>query len=123
MMMRILVVAVSALSVCFNIAHVQHQWLAQVLAATPPVLLFLSVEALLHTVKKEVERGMTGAECLAEEKPLSRDERRHEVQQYLADGLRRADTVGDESHVTAHYPARYCRAREKWLTNKEAPKG
>ena len=66
--------------------HVGESWLARALAATPPVLLFLSFEALMHSIQKEMERGMKEAREEAE-KPLSKEARIAEVRKFLHDGL------------------------------------
>ena len=113
MMMRLLVIGVSALSVCFNIAHVKSEWLARVLAATPPVLLFLSVEALLHTVQKEVERGVTKHEKETEGKPLSKEDRRAYVQQCLADGMIAVEIADSMKNVSLRTIQRDIAAVEK----------
>ena len=85
-LLRSLVVLATAGSVLFNIMHVGESWLARALAATPPVLLFLSFEALMHSIQKEMERGMKEAREEAE-KPLSKEARIAEVRKFLHDGL------------------------------------
>lgn len=60
--LRALVIFSTVGSVIFNMAHVETKWLAMVLAATPPVLLFLSFEALMHSVRAEMERVMENHE-------------------------------------------------------------
>ena len=60
--LRALVIFSTIGSVVFNMAHVETKWLAMVLAATPPVLLFLSFEALMHSVQAEMERVMDSKE-------------------------------------------------------------
>lgn len=84
--MRLLVVLATMGSVLFNIMHVADSWLARCLAATPPVLLFLSFESLMHSIKKEMERGIQVARQEAE-KPLSKEARRAEVKRLLDEGL------------------------------------
>ncbi len=54
--LRGLVIFATCASIFFNIAHVEIQWLAMILAATPPVLLFLSFEALMHSIQAEMQR-------------------------------------------------------------------
>lgn len=85
--MRVLVVLATAGSVVFNVFHVGDSWLARSLAATPPILLFLSFEALMHSIQKEMERGMEVARQEAE-KPLSKDARIAEVKRFLGEGLK-----------------------------------
>ena len=85
-MMRLLVVLATMGSVLFNIMHVGDSWLARCLAATPPVLLFLSFESLMHSIKKEMERGIKEARQEAE-KPLSKEARLAEVKRLLGEGL------------------------------------
>jgi len=43
-------------SILFNISHAGEELLGRIIAATPPVLLFLSFEALMHQTKSELER-------------------------------------------------------------------
>ncbi len=85
-MMRLLVVLATMGSVLFNIMHVGDSWLARCLAATPPVLLFLSFESLMYSIKKEMERGIKEARQEAE-KPLSKEARLAEVKRLLGEGL------------------------------------
>jgi len=54
--LRGLVIFATCGSILFNIAHVEPSWLARILAATPPILLFLSFEALMHSIQAEMER-------------------------------------------------------------------
>lgn len=56
--LRGLVIFSTCGSIFFNIAHVSPDWLARVLAATPPLLLFLSFEALMHSIQAEMERTL-----------------------------------------------------------------
>lgn len=56
--LRGLVIFATCGSILFNIFHVEPEWLTRVLAATPPILLFLSFEALMHSVQSEMERVM-----------------------------------------------------------------
>ena len=85
-MMRLLVVLATAGSVLFNMNHVADSWLARCLAATPPVLLFLSFESLMHSIQKEMERGIKEARQEAD-KPLSKEARVAEVKRLLDEGL------------------------------------
>ena len=82
MTLRMLVVFATAGSVLFNMMHVGDSWLARCLAATPPVLLFLSFESLMHSIQKEMERGIQAARQEAE-KPLSKEARLAEVKRLL----------------------------------------
>ena len=86
MTLRMLVVFATAGSVLFNMMHVGDSWLARCLAATPPVLLFLSFESLMHSIQKEMERGIQAARQEAE-KPLSKEARLAEVKRLLDEGL------------------------------------
>jgi len=84
---RLLVIIVTLLSVALNISHVECEALAMILAGTPPVLLFLSFEALMHTISKEITRELTSPTPIKEEKPLSKEARRTLVKQYLTEGM------------------------------------
>ena len=86
MTLRMLVVFATAGSVLFNMMHVGDSWLARCLAATPPVLLFLSFESLMHSIQKEMERGIQAAKQVAD-KPLSKVARLAEVKRLLDEGL------------------------------------
>ena len=81
-LLRSLVVLATIGSVFFNIMHVGESWLARSLAATPPLLLFLSFEALMHSIQKEMERGIEEAKQEAE-KPLSKEARITAVKRFL----------------------------------------
>ena len=91
-MMRMLVVFATTGSVLFNMMHVGDSWLARCLAATPPVLLFLSFESLMHSIQKEMERGIKVARKEAD-KPLSKEARLAEVKRLLAEGLSASEIV------------------------------
>jgi hypothetical protein len=52
----LLVVAVTSLSVIFNIAHAPFGLLSCVMAATPPLLLFLAFESLMRQLSSEFRR-------------------------------------------------------------------
>lgn len=91
-MMRLLVVLATTGSVLFNMMHVGDSWLARCLAATPPVLLFLSFESLMHSIKKEMERGIQVARQEAD-KPLSKEARLAEVERLLAGGQSASEIV------------------------------
>ena len=97
---RLLVVAVTVLSVCLNIAHVDNSRLAMLLAGTPPVLLFLSFEALMHTIQQEVIRERDKPEPVVEEKQLSIEERKALVSQYLSEGLTASEIAEHMSQVS-----------------------
>ena len=86
MTLRMLVVFATAGSVLFNMMHVGDSWLARCLASTPPVLLFLSFESLMHSIQKEMERGIQAAKQVAD-KPLSKVARLAEVKRLLDEGL------------------------------------
>ena len=83
--LRGLVVFVSSGSVLFNICHVEGRWLAMLLAASPPVLLFLSFEALMHSVKNEMKRSWNPE--IGSTTSLSKDERVKFVSEMLENGL------------------------------------
>jgi len=72
--LRGLVIFATCGSVCFNIAHVEARWLAGVLAATPPVLLFLSFEALMHSIQAEMQRVMESHETPKTKNGLEKEE-------------------------------------------------
>lgn len=72
--LRGLVIFATCGSVFFNIAHVEAQWLARVLAATPPVLLFLSFEALMHSIQAEMQRVMESHETPKQKNGLEKKE-------------------------------------------------
>lgn len=91
--LRLLVVLATLGSVIFNIFHVGDSWLARSLAATPPILLFLSFEAFMHLIQKEMERGME-EERQEAEKPLSKNARIAEVKRLLGEGLK-AQEIAD----------------------------
>ena len=99
-MQRLLVVAVTILSVFLNIAHVDGSQLAMLLAGTPPVLLFLSFEALMHTIQKEAIRERDKPEPIVEEKQLSIKERKAVVAQYLEDGLTATEIADQMTQVS-----------------------
>ena len=84
---RILVILVTLLSVALNVCHVEQRALAMILAGAPPVLLFLSFEALMHTIRKEITRERTLPHPPIEEKPLSKEARQEIVKKYLDEGL------------------------------------
>ena len=52
----LLVVSVTSLSVIFNISHAPFGLLSCVMAATPPLLLFLAFESLMTQLKSEIGR-------------------------------------------------------------------
>lgn len=54
--LRALVIMATLGSVAFNVAHVAEATLARILAATPPILLFLSFEALMHSIRSEMNK-------------------------------------------------------------------
>lgn len=85
--LRLLVIFATVASVFFNIAHVENIWLAQVLASTPPVLLFLSFEALMHTIQQEMLREAPTTPKKRKERSLSKDERIAVVSEYLKQGM------------------------------------
>lgn len=57
----ILSITFTLLSVIFNVLHARMTITAQVLAAIPPVALFLSFETLMGQLKMSVKRGQVGA--------------------------------------------------------------
>ena len=91
-LLRLLVVVATSGSVLFNIMHVGESWLARSLAATPPILLFLSFEALMHSIQKEMERGIQEAKHEAA-KPLSKEARIAQVKEFIDQGLKAQEMV------------------------------
>jgi len=91
----ILVVAVTSLSVVFNIAHAPFGLLSCVMAATPPLLLFLAFESLMRQLRSEI--GRRGALASLEEiarqhsESLSRLDQLQEEEQKLVDRIANLD--------------------------------
>jgi hypothetical protein len=83
--LRLLVVLVTAVSVLFNICHVETDWLSMLLASTPPTLLFLSFEALMHCVKNEMQRSWNPT--IGVTTTLSKEERVAKVRECLSNGM------------------------------------
>ena len=94
-----MVILATFASVGFNIAHVPNDLLAQVLAATPPVLLFMSFEALMHTLKEDVKTDTLPPKNVrkptAKKKSLSKEVRLQKVRDYLEDGMN-ASEIADK---------------------------
>ena len=55
----VMVALFSALSIGFNVLHAPETWVAQVIAAVPPVALLLSFEALMNQVRAEIRHATT----------------------------------------------------------------
>ena len=85
--LRSLVIFATLGSMAFNIAHVEATYLSMILAGTPPTLLFLSFEALMHSIQAEMTRTMG----LVSENPKiivsSKAERQEAVRKLKKQGL------------------------------------
>ena len=98
--LQFLVFFVTAGSVFFNISHVpEFSWLAIILAATPPVLLFFSFEVLIHLAKDRMEIKYIEQREEAE-KPLSKEARLQEVRKLHAQGLNAKEIAERIPHVS-----------------------
>ena len=81
--LRGLVIFATLASIMFNIFHVEAKPLVMTLAATPPLLLFFSFEALMHSIKNEMKIVEARGEC---PENMTTQERRARVLDLLNDG-------------------------------------
>ena len=53
-----LVISFTAVSITFNIAHAQRDWVSWIIAALAPIALFFSFETLMSQIRSTVQRGV-----------------------------------------------------------------